>query len=213
MYPQVQRKHSIINDMKKVLFILAVALLVGAPQTANAQQRKKVVKRTATTAKKKVTQQVQTAEVVIDGPVIVDGGHLAFYGIPVIQGESDIIKDLADRGFKKTKDNFGNTNITGTAYGVKCTVFIDEGRGMTIRESKPYTLAQAKKRVAAYQKSYLSESGGKVTQNTLGWNSVEGGNVTIEAGEGTIGISYQNQDEVDFSSKYYDIVVSIFENK
>ena len=38
--------------MKKVSFILAVALLVGVPQMANAQQRKKVVKRTATTAKK-----------------------------------------------------------------------------------------------------------------------------------------------------------------
>ncbi len=209
----MQRKHSIINDMKKILFILAVALLVGAPQTLNAQQRKKVAKRSATVAKKKVTQPVQTVTIELDGPVIMDGGHLAFYGIPVIMGEADVVKELLDRDFKKTKDQFGNTNITGTAFGVKCMVFVDAERGITVREVKPYTLAQAKKRVAAYQKSYLSESGGKVTQNTLGWNSVEGGNVTIEAGEGTIGISYQNQDEVDFSSKYYDIVVSIFENK
>ena len=111
--------------MKKLLILLAVALLAVAPQSVNAQQRKKAVKRTATTQKKKVTTPVQNIEVVIDGPTIVDGGHLAFYGIPVIMGQADVNNELSARGFKVKKDNYGGTNITGTAYGVSCNVFVE----------------------------------------------------------------------------------------
>jgi len=195
--------------MKRLLFIAALALMMGAAQESMAQQRKTTVRKSAvkrTTASKNAVKKAVTPPVTItiDDPVIVDG-CVAFLGIPVNQSPDDIEKQVKAKGFVD-KMEYGFNWLVGTAFGTQMKMFVEAEGGVTAREVKAYTFSQAKNRVNAYKKAFVQATGGKSSDDCMGCQ--DGGGTTIETVGGTIEIRYYNQDEVNFESKYYDIVVS-----
>ena len=72
---------------------------------------------------------------------------------------------------------------------------------------KFYNKAQVRKRVLAYKDAFEELSGCTAKENTMGWNSDEGGTVKIPINSGYIEISYANCDEVEFSSKDYTLMI------
>lgn len=202
--------------MKRTILFLAAAIMLGMSMPTMAQQKKAPAKRTTTTkttkkpTAKKPVQQSQS--IVLNEPMIVDG-HLAFLGIPVNLPTETISQKLKEKGFVYSKTEYDMGSWVGMAYGVKSSVNIGkEPAYVSFREMKDYTKTQARNRVTSYQKAFVEATGGKVTENTMSYNSVEGGQVRIETSKGYIEINYGNQDEVDFSSKYYDVYVTIGEN-
>ena len=191
--------------MKRTILFLAAAIILGVAMPTMAQQKKALVKRTTTTkttkkpTAKKPVQQSQS--IVLNEPMIVD--------LPT----ETISQKLKEKGFVYSKTEYDMGSWVGMAYGVKSSVNIGkEPAYVSFREMKNYTKTQARNRVTSYQKAFVEATGGKVTENTMSYNSVEGGQVRIETSKGYIEINYGNQDEVDFSSKYYDVYVTIGEN-
>ena len=189
-------------------------LMMGTAQESMAQQRKSVTKSTAvrkSAAKKPAAKKpavkkpvAAPATVTIDDPVIVNG-HVAFLGVPVKQAVATIKEQLKEKGFVDTNEN-GFQYLLGTAFGVKVKVFVSSENQIETREAKGYTLNQVKTRVNAYKKAFVEATGGKATENCMG--CPEDGGVSIETTGGTIEIHYYNQDEVNFESKYFDIVIT-----
>lgn len=194
--------------MKKVLLTLMAALLIiSAP--ASAQQRKTVKKATTTakrtTPRKKPVSQPVTIQ--MDEPCIA-GGAIAFNGIPITLSEKEMASELKEQGFKFQKDEFGNERWFGKAFGVEGSVGLDKNPArVTFIEKKFYTKTQVRKRVMAYKDAFEELSGCIAKENTMGWNSDEGGMVKIPINSGYIEISYANCDEVDFSSKDYTLMI------
>lgn len=194
--------------MKKVLLTLMAALLiVSAP--ASAQQRK-TVKKAITTAKRTAPRKKPVSQPVtiqMDEPCIA-GGAIAFNGIPITLSEKEMASELKEQGFKFQKDEFGNERWFGKAFGVEGSVGLDKNPArVTFTEKKFYTKAQVRKRVMAYKDAFEELSGCIAKENTMGWNSDEGGMVKIPINSGYIEISYANCDEVDFSSKDYTLMI------
>ena len=187
--------------MKKVLLTMMAALLIVSVP-ASAQQRKTVKKATTTakrtTPRKKAVSQPVTIQ--MDEPCIA-GGAIAFNGIPITLSDKEMASELTGQGFKFKKDEFGNEQWTGKAFGVdgNVTVMKNPAR-VTFTEKKFYNKAQVRKRVMAYKDAFEELSGCTAKENTMGWNSDEGGTVKIPINSGYIEISYANCDEVDFSS-------------
>ena len=194
--------------MKKVLLTMMTALLIVSVP-ASAQQRKTVKKATTTakrtTPRKKAVSQPVTIQ--MDEPCIA-GGAIAFNGIPITLSDKEMASELTEQGFKFKKDEFGNEQWTGKAFGVdgNVTVMKNPAR-VTFTEKKFYNKAQVRKRVMAYKDAFEELSGCTAKENTMGWNSDEGGTVKIPINSGYIEISYANCDEVDFSSKDYMLMI------
>lgn len=195
--------------MKKVLLImLATLLMISVPTSA--QQRKTTTKRTTTAAKrtaprKKTVSQPVTIQ--MDEPCIA-GGAIAFNGIPITLSEKEMASELTSQGFKLTKDEVGNVRWTGKAFGVdgNVTVMKNPAR-VTFTEKKFYNKAQVRKRVMAYKDAFEELSGCTAKENTMSWNSDEGGMVKIPINGGYIEINYANCDEVEFSSSDYTLFI------
>ena len=194
--------------MKKVLLTMMAALLIVSV-SASAQQRKPTTKRT-TTAKhtaprKKAVSQPVTIQ--MDEPCIA-GGAIAFNGIPITLSDKEMASELTCQGFILKKDEFGNSQWTGKAFGVEGSVGIDKNPArVTFKEKKFYKKAQVRKRVMAYKDAFEELSGCTAKENTMGWNSDEGGMVKIPINSGYIEINYANCDEVDFSSSDYTLFI------
>lgn len=194
--------------MKKVLLtLLAALLIVSVP--ASAQQRKTVRKATTTakrtTPRKKPVSQPVTIQ--MDEPCIA-GGAIAFNGIPITLSDKEMASELKGQGFKLQKDAFGNEQWVGKAFGVEGSVGLDKNPArVTFREKKFYKKAQVRKRVMAYKDAFEELSGCQAKENTMGWNSDEGGMVKIPINSGYIEINYANCDEVDFSSSDYTLFI------
>lgn len=194
--------------MKKVLLSLMAALLIVSVP-ASAQQRKTVRKATTTTKrttprKKPVSQPVT---IQMDEPCIA-GGAIAFNGIPITLSNKEMASELKEQGFKFQKDANGNEQWFGKAFGVEGSVGVmkDPAR-VTFTEKKFYKKAQVRKRVMAYKDAFEELSGCQAKENTMGWNSDEGGMVKIPINSGYIEINYANCDEVDFSSSDYTLFI------
>lgn len=195
--------------MKKVLLImLATLLMISVPTSA--QQRKTTTKRTTTAAKrtaprKKTVSQPVTIQ--MDEPCIA-GGAIAFNGIPITLSEKEMASELTSQGFKLTKDEVGNVRWTGKAFGVEGNVTVMKNPArVTFTEKKFYNKAQVRKRVMAYKEAFEELSGCTAKENTMSWNSDEGGMVKIPINSGYIEISYANCDEVEFSSSDYTLFI------
>lgn len=186
--------------MKK--FIICFFMLAGT-LFLQAQVRRTPVQR---------TQVQQTPSVVVkEGEPLLVNGWLAFMGIPVKQPKTNIIAKLKEKGFV-LKDDYGNIRWEGTAYGTKGSLAIiedynEQPEGISYREIKNYSKTQARNRVIAYQKTFLEATGGRIIENTMANNGIEGEYVKIEAGKGVIEIQYANEDEVNFESPYYNVIV------
>lgn len=194
--------------MKKVLLTMMAALLI-ASAPASAQQRKTVKKATTTakrtTPRKKAVSQPVTIQ--MDEPCIA-GGAIAFNGIPITLSDKEMASELTGQGFKFKKDEFGNEQWTGKAFGVEGNVTVMKNPArVTFTEKKYYNKVQVRKRVMAYKDAFEELSGCTAKENTMGWNSDEGGTVKIPINSGYIEISYANCDEVDFSSKDYTLMI------
>lgn len=194
--------------MKKVLLTMMAALLIVSVP-ASAQQRKTVKKATTTakrtTPRKKAVSQPVTIK--MDEPCIA-GGAIAFNGIPITLSEKEMASELISQGFKFTKDEVGNVRWTGKAFGVEGSVGIDKNPArVTFIEKKFYKKAQVRKRVMAYKDAFEELSGCTAKENTMSWNSDEGGMVKIPINSGYIEISYANCDEVEFSSSDYTLFI------
>ncbi len=194
--------------MKKVLLTLMAALLIVSVP-ASAQQRKTVRKATTTakrtTPRKKPVSQPVTIQ--MDEPCIA-GGAIAFNGIPITLSDKEMASELKGQGFKLQKDAFGNEQWVGKAFGVEGSVGLDKNPArVTFREKKFYKKAQVRKRVMAYKDAFEELSGCQAKENTMGWNSDEGGMVKIPINSGYIEINYANCDEVDFSSSDYTLFI------
>lgn len=196
--------------MKK-LFICFI-MLTGA-MLLQAQVRRTPVQRT--------TQQSPTVVVKENEPLVVNG-HVAFLGIPVKQSQINIENKLKEKGLiYKGKDAYKNDlGWEGIVYGVKCNVHIEKdfdhngsANGVSYRELKNYSKAQSRNRVFAYRKAFLEATGGKVVEDDTSFNGDEGGLVEIEtANNGHITIQYANEDEVNFESPYFNVIVIFREN-
>lgn len=195
--------------MKKVLLImLATLLMVSVPTSA--QQRKTTTKRTTTAAKRTAPRKKTVSQPVtikMDEPCIA-GGAIAFNGIPITLSEKEMASELTSQGFKLTKDEVGNVRWTGKAFGVdgNVTVMKNPAR-VTFTEKKFYNKAQVRKRVMAYKDAFEELSGCTAKENTMSWNSDEGGMVKIPINGGYIEINYANCDEVEFSSSDYTLFI------
>ena len=197
--------------MKKIILLLMALMLMGTAQESVAQQRKTTAKNTAvkktTTAARKTTPKkpapTASATVTITDPVIVNG-HVAFLGVPVKQAENVIKQQLLAKGLVNTKEN-GFEFLGGTAYDVKVQVFVEDENRITVREAKAYTKSQAKARINAYKKAFVDATGAKATENCM---NCDDGGVTIDTPGGIIEVHFYNQDEVNFDSKYFDIVLT-----
>lgn len=194
--------------MKKILLTMMAALLIVSV-TASAQQRKTVKKATTTakrtTPRKKAVSQPVTIQ--MDEPCIA-GGAIAFNGIPITLSDKEMASELTGQGFKFKKDEFGNEQWTGKAFGVEGNVTVMKNPArVTFTEKKNYNKAQVRKRVMAYKDAFEELSGCTAKENTMGWNSDEGGTVKIPINSGYIEISYANCDEVEFSSKDYMLMI------
>lgn len=189
-----------------------IVLLFGGMLTPCVAQNNSAAKKSTVTKKATVAKKQSTAPLVItvDDPAIVNG-HVAFLGVPVKQPEAEITKQLKVKGLVPKTEN-GFQFLGGTAYGVQVKVFVDSEDMISVRETKAYTKAQARNRVMAYQKAFLDATKGNVAENTMNYNSNEEGGVTIQTSGGNIEIHYSNQDEVEFSSKYFDVIITFVQN-
>lgn len=185
--------------MKK--FFITMMMLAGV-MLLQAQVRRAPAQRTQ-------VQQPQAVVIKESEPLIVNG-RLAFMGIPVKQAQATISAKLKEKGFVLKDDSW-----EGTVYGVKSSLGIEgfdgQADGISYREMKEYTKTQAINRVKALQKAFLEATGGKVIENTLPNDGVEGEFVKIEAGKGTIEIQYANEDEVNFESRFFNVIVQFRE--
>ena len=110
--------------------------------------------------------------------------------------------------FNGTVVTSGNEQWQGKAFGVEGNVTVMKNPArLTFTEKKFYNKAQVRKRVLAYKDAFEELSGCTAKENTLGWNSDEGGTVKIPINSGYIEISYANCDEVEFSSKDYTLMI------
>ena len=195
--------------MKKVLLTMMAALLILSVP-ASAQQRKTATKRTTTAAKRTTSRKKAVSQPVtiqMDEPCIA-GGAIAFNGIPITLSDKEMASELTGQGFKFKKDEFGNEQWTGKAFGVEGNVTVMKNPArVTFREKKFYNKAQVRKRVMAYKDAFEELSGCTAKESTMSWNSDEGGTVKIPINSGYIEISYANCDEVDFSSKDYTLMI------
>lgn len=195
--------------MKKVLLTLVAALLIVSVP-ASAQQRRTTAKRTTTAAKRTTPRKKPVSQPVtiqMDEPCIA-GGAIAFNGIPITLSEKEMASELKEQGFKFQKDEFGNERWFGKAFGVEGSVGLDKNPArVTFTEKKFYKKAQVRKRVMAYKDAFEELSGCQAKENTMGWNSDEGGMVKIPINSGYIEINYANCDEVDFSSSDYTLFI------
>lgn len=197
---------------KYIVCILGLALLC-APATMEAQQRKAATKtRTSkgvtkrTTQKKKTTTTTTPVAITVDDPLVV-GGSVAFMGVPVKQSAAKIEQQLKEKGFVPKKEN-GFSFLSGTAYGVKVKVFVEEGQ-IVVREEKAYKKTPARSRIEAYKKAFEKNNTVKVTENTMTRNGDEDGNYLLQSESGgTVDLHYYNQDEVNFDSPFFDIVLT-----
>ena len=122
--------------MKKIYVIMTVAALMLSAQQMNAQQRK------STIAKKPAT--TQATPVAINEPIGVDG-HLAFMGVSQGQPLNKVKSDLAAKGFREGKDQWGNETTKGTAYGAVGAIYVQDlaelgDKGMAYEEAGGYFL-------------------------------------------------------------------------
>lgn len=186
--------------MKKNLLLLIGLLLFGMVQTSVAQQRKSARK----SAPKKVAPTIPVT-VTIDEPVIVNG-NVAFQGVPVKQPVAKISQQLKAKGFVDKKEN-GFQFLSGTAYGVKVKAFVEDENWIAVREVKLYTAKQAKARINAYKKAFLEATGSTDVKNDE-MLPAEGGGFVVNTSGGTIDVHYYNEDEVNFDSNYFNIVIT-----
>ena len=184
--------------MRKISVLLVVAALMLSAQQMNAQQRK------STTARKPATAQV--TPVTINEPIGVDG-HLAFMGVSQGQALNKVKSDLAAKGFREGKDQWGNPTTKGTAYGAAGAIYVQDlaelgGKGIrvTMTEDKQYTLPQAKQRMNALVAGFKALANGKATR-VQGMEPGAAG-MEIVNDYGTITVTYHNADEVEGTSKY-----------
>lgn len=183
--------------MKKICLIMTVAALCLSAQQMNAQQRKSTTKKPTTT---------QVVPVSVDEPLGVDG-HLAFMGVSQGQTLSKVKSDLAAKGFREGKDQWGNATTKGTAYGAAGAIYVQDlaelgGKGIrvTMTEDKQYTLPQAKQRMNALVAGFKSQANGKAAR-VQGMEPGAAG-MEIVNDYGTITVTYHNADEMEGSSKY-----------
>lgn len=148
----------------------------------------------------------QVKPVPIDKPLSVDG-HLAFMGVSQGQPLDKVKKDLAAKGFRDGKDQWGNPTTKGTAYGAAGAIYVEDlaelgGNGIrvTMTEDKQYTLPQAKQRLNALVAAFKAQTKGKAAR-VQGMEPGAAG-MEIVNDYGTITVTYHNADEVEGSSKY-----------
>ena len=184
--------------MKKISVLFVVAALMLPAHQMNAQQRK------STTARKPATAQV--TPVTINEPIGVDG-HLAFMGVSQGQTLSKVKSDLAAKGFREGKDQWGNATTKGTAYGAAGAIYVQDlaelgGKGIrvTMTEDKQYTLPQAKQRMNALVAGFKAQANGKASR-VQGMEPGAAG-MEIVNDYGTITVTYHNADEIEGTSKY-----------
>lgn len=194
--------------MKK--FFIIMIMLAGVT-LLQAQVRRVSTQRTSV--------QQSSAVVVKETEPLIVNGHLAFLGIPVKQSRVILGNLLKGKGLLQKDDGYGNIRWEGTVFGVKSSVAILGGyeqgtltEGISYRELKNYSKTQARNRVNAYLNAFLKATNGKVIENTMANNGDEGEYVEIKVGNGYIKIEYGNQDEVNFDSPYYDVIVLIRED-
>lgn len=194
--------------MKK--FFIIMIMLAGVT-LLQAQVRRVSTQRTSV--------QQSSAVVVKETEPLIVNGHLAFLGIPVKQSRVILVNLLKGKGLLQKDDGYGNIRWEGTVFGVKSSVAILGGyeqgtltEGISYRELKNYSKTQARNRVNAYLNAFLKATNGKVIENTMANNGDEGEYVEIKVGNGYIKIEYGNQDEVNFDSPYYDVIVLIRED-
>lgn len=184
--------------MKKTFVLFAMAALCMSAQTMDAQQRK------STTAKKPTTTQV--TPVAVNEPIGVDG-HLAFMGVSQGLPLNKVKNDLAAKGFREVKDQWGNTATKGTAYGAAGAIYVQDlaelgGKGIrvTMTEDKQYTLPQAKQRMNALVAGFKAFGNGKATRVQGMEPGADG--MEIVNDYGTITVTYHNADEMEGVSKF-----------
>ena len=110
------------------------------------------------------------------------------------------------------KQERGFEFLSGTAYGCKVKVFVEDNN-IVVHEEKTYKKVQVRNRIEAYKKAFMEADKVKVTENTMTWNSDEGGNYLLEATSGgTVDLHYFNQDEVNFDSNLFVIILTFSQN-
>ena len=199
--------------MKKFVLLFAAAMMLGSAVPAVAQQKKTVKKTVAKKAPAKKTvakKAVAVAPLDINEGEFLADGHAAVMGIAVKQPQGKIEAALKEKGFVNKTVGYEMKAWVGTLYGVTVNLSVDAPDGISYRERKDWTRQQAFNRVVSYQKQITAVTGA-LPEGQLGMPSEEGGMVTLRSGKCVYTIQYQNQDEVDFSSKYFDIVVSVRE--
>ena len=192
--------------MKKICLIMTVAALCLSAQQMNAQQRKSTTKKTTT----------QVVPVSVDEPLGVDG-HLSFMGVSQGQPLNKVKSDLAAKGFREGKDQWGNPTTKGTAYGAAGAIYVQDlaelgGKGIrvTMTEDKQYTLPQAKQRMNALVAGFKAQANGKASR-VQGMEPGAAG-MEIVNDYGTITVTYHNADEIEGTSKY-NVIQYWFDDK
>ena len=185
--------------MKKVLLTMMAALLIVSVP-ASAQQRKTVKKATTTakrtTPRKKAVSQPVTIQ--MDEPCIAGGALRVSKEISLSIGEGWGEAVQVCRIMDKS-------SVVVVIHRL-WTKRVDIHR-VTFTEKKFYNKAQVRKRVMAYKDAFEELSGCTAKENTMSWNSDEGGMVKIPINGGYIEINYANCDEVEFSSSDYTLFI------
>lgn len=187
--------------MKKVLFMLIAAILLGTAMPMMAQQKKRTVRKTTAVKRTKSSSKTSTKKgltsLTYSGPAFVDG-QLAFMGIPLSGYEQEIKPKLIKTGLKiRDKDS-----LEGVIEGVPVYIII-QGNSLWLYETADYKLSQANSRLGFLLRK-LEPIYGKAN---LTFDEEEAKGYEIKTGEHTISVGYHNADELEMASDYYDIVV------
>lgn len=197
--------------MKKIFLLLIAATIVCMPMAA----QKRTYHKARTTQRSRITQKKKTTTttkpVVINDPMVVDG-HIAFLGIPLSLGKKGIEQQLPSKGLTGYKDEHTIAGISfkGIVFGEKVDLAVDDHDDGNIcvnwRELKQYREGAVKARTKALANAIVKNTNGKIkSQNYYG----DQGHYLIQAGDGYIDVSYYNEDEVNFESDFYNIVIQV----
>lgn len=176
--------------MKRILFVMGLALLVAAMPTM-AQQRKpanrQVVKKTATT--KKPVAKPSPVSIPMEGEAVIDGKY-AYLGISLNETPANMRAKLKTKGMTIKKDYNGEmTEVHGVVDGVKVRLDVQNvsSGGCLVRQydEKGYLLPKAKQRFNALLDKVVSLYGkGEYQRNEDNWKhymiKTDSGEVSIE---------------------------------
>lgn len=200
--------------MKRFIITLAAVMTLGSITPAMAQQRR-VVRKPTTAVKKKaparnVAPPVKMPDINDDEFLVNE--HAAFLGVLVKQSEDKVKAALQQKGFVYTTEP-GYEAWEGTAYEEPGYVYIMDN-GISFKEKRRYTKSGAITRLANFWKGISAVTGAMA--DTSGFNNtesgeVEGGTILLTLGDITYTLQYNNEDEVNFDSKYYYVTIMVSE--